>query len=412
LRYTLFAQCEGVLAQSSEHFWAVVQNGTVLDASVSARNQGIREGMTEKAARALAPSMDFHPFSPQLTTVMETLHNIVKTYTPWLEVVDCRRFYAQIPVTEGAPREVRQILSDCHSALSDEQRICIGFAESKGAARALVEWHRIGRVPEMGVFAFKQQRLIVSPRIWRKGQGFSSTSTTTTDRWLHQFPMTAMWVLPKSVRYDLLALGVKTFGQLQSIPDENLKVHFGKEIWQVKEMFQSNAPIATGSPPVPETFSATWTAPAGEAATIAVLPQIAEGLMNKLCRSMFQWGLGTKRMETRWETEDKGVQVSSRVFGKVLSNREALAPPLLLELAKIREESICLLEISVRELCSVKGQQLQFTVKNNRVLPIQYQSAERLHDVLLHVNRKFPNKLKLGMKAGFRELRLEAMDAQ
>lgn len=412
MRYTMFIQGEGVLLQSSQRWWAVVQNGIVMDASISAANRGIRVGMAEKTAKAVLPQLVIHPLSPQSLKIMQTIWNIVESYTPWLEAVDekNRWFYAQIPAGQGSSEEVREIIYRIHRELTEEQRIRVGLAESKIAARVLVEWSKVGRVRGAGLFTLKQQQLIVSPGILR---GKASLQEGISTKWTDGVPVAILWALPENTRKELLALGVRTFGQFQRIPDEDLKLRFGKDIWDVKGMFEKNSllpPFRVGKNS-PGEFTERWVAPLGECIAATMGPIIAEKLLDNLMQRLFRAGVGVGKLRMRWET-DKEIQGFSRAFEKPLWGKERLLSHVLLGLRGIQGETLQFLEISAERQTLLAGRQASFVVKDNRILPMQSITSEKIHQVLFHLNRKFPDKLMQGIKPGFRELRLKAIDGR
>lgn len=408
MRYALFGRGEGVRVICDQPVWASALRDVVTDASVSARERGIRVGMSRSTAEALVPEVVWCAEDGQ-ASVMEGVWRALWQFSPWLETIDRDAFCLQISGRTVPLREVRGLLQQLDATLSTEQRLRTGLAENPFLARALVEWSWWERVPGAMYRKAGRQQLIVSPGI-ASGSAAASPAHVTAPAlsWVAGFPVQAMWLLPEQTRMALLQLGVRRLQDLQDIGAERLHRQFGKEanLW-LRWLWQVPGQSVRVNYPPPE-WRETWRANIDEAADRSGLPGLAESLATALAARLERAELGALVVGVTWQA-DIGTGGFERAAKRPAWRKDAILAQVRVGLAECTGRHIEELVVYARDLRPLSSVQLMWDIREGVLEQASRQAGEDVRKLVIQVNRKYPNGLCIGVRPGFRELRLQAV---
>ncbi|MCL6452200.1 MAG: hypothetical protein K6T78_01090 [Alicyclobacillus sp.] len=431
MRYTAYCAGEGLRSLSTAALWAThTEAGVVTDASLSAREQGVRPGLTIQSAKALLRDLECIPETDALPGGMDVVLQTVADQTPWVEWIDPDTCWFQLSGKHPPLRELRTILQRLEQALTPQQRVCAGFAETPDLARTLVEWSRVERVPGALYWRVGRQLWLLSPELAKQVRHRGKVARPVADAvrppqldWLKRLPILAFWPVSESVRLRLLSLGVHRLGELASVPAAYLQRQFGPDAWHWSEWLRS---VPTGSVRVnypPLQTQVEWAAALGEAVRSAQLPDILETLAKQAADVLYQRETGALQVELEWETEC-GVQTVHRSAKQPLVGEvqicAALQETLQTALPALTDERLERVRLTARSLRPLRG------VQQSLGVDLGGPPSERLYldgrkdppdgpdllQRLLHlVNHRFPGTLALGLRPTFRELRLQAFQS-
>lgn len=433
MRFSLFGQGEGVRCQGLGPYWACILNGRVTDASVSARRQGVRPGIAAKAAIAMLPQLVLVPEPEEASRTMQAVWETLWKFTPWLETVGKSAFLLQLPGNAPPLQEVRNLLLDVEKVLSPEQRWRTGFAESPFLAQTLVEWSRLERVPGARYFKVHEQELIVSPYLakWltQKANPSRNLTNLTTQHWIKNCPIEAVHSASEPMRAKLPGLGVHRVRDLDEISDASLIRHFGKDALHLRRVLE---PSLGGSIhvnyPRPEK-KVRWQGEPGDCVSLEQLPQLLESLMIPLVKELERGAVGALKVMLKWKTEQEQGEFI-RTAKRPVCQLDFLLAQLLPGLKNWRGNKVYDLEVCLSELAPLTPVQTRFAIFEAAVpgqraaagagavagAGIQRDCGTNTEDVqgklkrlLEQVNHKFPERLKVGLRPSFRELRLKAL---
>lgn len=428
MRYALFGRGEGVRAVCDRSVWASVasvRQDTVTDASLSARKRGIRRGMSKSTAMALAPEVAWCDEEEQTRTVMETVWRTLWRFSPWLETIDRDAFCLQVSGQVAPLREVRRLLQQLDEVLSAEQRLRAGLAENPFLARALVEWSQYERVPGALYRKSGRQQFMVSPGIaisLRRDERPTPTPTSVMQslssvaqapnrlfsRWINGLPVQAMWLLPEQTRRALLQLGIRRLRDMEEVGAERLRRNFGKEAlewlgWLQQEPGQT---VRVNYPPAQ--WHKTWRAALCEAPHRSRLPELVTPLVSALATQLEDTGFGALVVGATWKT-DAGTGRFERVAKRPLWRRDAILALVQAGLEDCQGETIEELDVYGGDLRPLSTVQWTWEVRDGALMQAGRMAGEEVQQVMARVNRKYPNGLRIGVRPGFRELRLQAV---
>ncbi|MCL6515490.1 hypothetical protein [Alicyclobacillus sp.] len=443
MRFTLYGEVEGVLAESAAPLWASVgEGGVVSDASVLARQHGIHPGMRPAEARALVPGVVLVEEAQRPTSVMEAVWECLWRCSPWLETVGKNAFYLQVPGRTPPLSEVRALLLELDRMLNEQRRLRAALAEHPLLARALLMAARQRRVPGVQRVRVGRQELAVSPGVrYVKMTGVSGTGEgslgvrtagvrTLAVReempaapvWAGRLPIEALWPLPASTRVALRDLGVDCWADLAAIPVSQLKRRFGSEAvgWRAWLNPPPGGRVAVNYPPAARRVA--WRAPAGERISAATAEALRDGLVRRLGERLEREGLGALKLGLVWETEDAAGRWEApqkRPLHTAESLRAALAPGCE-EADAACGEGFTSMEVYASDLQPLRAVQVRLEeflhtggAERARLRPDWAKPGRRremaVMRVIRQINRKYPSAVCLGVKAGFRERRLQAV---
>lgn len=432
----------------------------VTDASVSARKRGIRVGMSRTTVQALVPEGVLVREEEQAQTpsnhAMERVWALLWRFSPWLETVHPDAFWLQVAGQAPPLREVRSLLQQVDQLLSTEQRLRVSFAETPFLARALVEWSLWETIPGAIYRKAGRQQLIVSPGLSATALHDSRQAAAVQEsdagvgsvRWLDDLPMQAMWLLPERTRAALVQLGVRRLRDLRETGVQRLCRHFGKEALQwlhwLQPIAQAGQTVRVNYPPAQ--WQETWQADIGEAVPRDALWALVEPLAARLAKRLAYAELGGLTVGLQWHTEH-GEDGLERVGKRPLWRTETILAQLRSGLSRLDPDPVKRtnrltsvtapsgtaegttrstvedttesadrsigkhlesVTLSVGNLRPLSGTQLTFEVHDG-VLQAARPAGENVEQLVRQVNRRYPNGLCIGMRPGFRELRLQAV---
>lgn len=403
MRYTLYGQGEG-LCGHADSAYVTVQNERVTDASISALKAGIRIGWTLRTALSIAPTLQVIPHSSSVSQSMQTVCQILWNTSPFLRITDGNAFFLQISSKVPPTSEIRRLLLEVDQYLSTEQRFRLGFAETPFLAQALVAWSRIERIPDALYLRVRRQQILFSPSV---ATGSLERGAPQTD-WIRQMPIAACWFLSTSVREQLQALGVQRLWQFESVSNDMLIAHFGKEaqLWKNVISRIPDEKIQVNYPPDRE--NASWYAPLGEESEISRADELLEHLSFELTRKLQKASVGALSVGVCWETDVKAGRFEQQ------SKRIIYQPSILL--AQLRPGRLQMvgsrlvsLEVYVSDLRPLQSAQTEFLLYQDVFYPEPVLDRRQLQDVWLQLLSKFPKQLQWGVKPTFRERRMNAI---
>lgn len=419
VRYTIFGIGEGIRCDLERQFWALHSTSDIIvDASVSARNKGVRPGMSKKAAKSLIPELELVLEEEHVTGSLQKVLYRVSRYTPWIQKVNEDSFLFQIPGDRPPMKEVRRILEDMEQVLGPEQRLQIAMAETPYMARTIVEWSRVEKVPDVLYFRVDGDLWLISPSIaseLHQKVGFSILG------WLGELPIPAFWIAPPEARERLMSLGVHRLKELAHIPTSYLERQFGKSAlhWLAWLEQLPRGMVQINFPPDETIFE--WMPDAGDEAPVQVLEEILSKLTGEMAEVLQQRRVGALRLTLQWETE-RSITKVERKFKQPVFENEVILSGILAELrnerdwAEKKEHESGVRVRQGRQLSRVcfTANRLQPLVSAQMQLPDSSSAQKQmvstnLHRVVRHVNRKFPGGLQMGIHPTFRELRLQAV---
>lgn len=433
MRFFLFGQGEGVRTDSQAVLWASVKDGKITDASISARKQGARPGMTAKAVQALVPGIVLHEESETSnpSETMKRIWEILWGVSPWLETVSEDAFLVQIPSARLPIREVRDLLLAIQKLLNEEQRFRLGLAENPFLARALVEWSRFERVPHAGYFKVRGQELLLSPGISEiRGTGMANPCMVNTD-WVRQLPISALWVLPAPTQITLWELGIRRLSDLETVGLRQLQQRFGSTALMWLEWLNQHpgGRVNVNYPPA-ELFQSRQ-AEVGEQLPSAQYQGLLESMAQTLARELERSGTGARKVGIAWETPRDGRKQFEKVAKRLVYQPELLLAQVQSAIEVLPDEGTERLELYVKNLQPLSSVQLTFWREETKerlftehdtererpgrerfrlaVRQREEKHAQELEKLLRQVNKKFPNGLQVGVRPSFRELRLQAV---
>lgn len=402
MRFSLFGQGEGVRSQCLQPYWASLQGDTVTDASISARKQGVRPGMSAKSAQGLLPAVAFQVDEGVPGALMYAVWDVLWSVSPWLETVGSDSFWIQIPGQRLPLREIRDLLYAVESVLSAEQRLRVAAAETPWLARALLEWSRWERIPGASYRKVKQQQLILSPSLHGE---FTQTDTSpmAVFSWMRGFPIQALWPLSLDVRSALIKLGVRRLGDLESVPTTQLYRHFGKEslLWYRWLHPDPGGSIRVNYPP-PERRE-SWQMSAGEAADPAQFAGLLAELAGSVAAGLERMGAGALKIGMEWVSEGHPGTFERSASRPIYRPESLLAhlQPGIPALSGPLER----LEVYAADIRSLSATQLAFRIERGMMLPAYDVRRTDLRRLVEQVDRKYPRQLRFGLHPGFREQR-------
>lgn len=432
MRFFLFGQGEGVRADSQAALWAAIGDGKVTDASISARQQGVKRGMTAKSAQALIPGLVLYPESEK-TMVSQTMQKIwgaLWKISPWLETISEDSFLLQIPSAYPPIREVRDLSLDIQKLLNKEQRFRLGLAENPFLARALVEWSRLERVPGATYLKVREQELLLSPSISKLGYISCNASgdSTASIRWIRSLPISALWPLPGAIQTTLLELGVRRLADLEELVNpRQLQQRFGTSAltWLEWLKQQPGGRVHVNYPPAQ--LVQIRQADAGEYLLPEHYPGLLDSMATTLARELERSGNGALQVGMVWETHERN-ESFEKISKRPIYQRELLLAQLTSGMESLPKEGVERLELYVRNIQPLTQIQMTFWCEegagqslSRREQPkpgqfyltvIQRGEEKQQRDIeklIRQVNQKFPNGLKVGIRPTFRELRLNAV---
>jgi hypothetical protein len=437
MRYTLFGRGEGVRVDCDHPQWACVDGDRVSDATVSARLQGVRPGISAGAAQALVPGIVLCEDEPSSSQTIETVWRMLWDHTPWLETVGKDSFILQVAGPRPPLREVRDILLRIDQELPVQSRFRVGFAETPRLARALVEWSECscGRIPGAGYYTVGRQQLIVSPGLAVHGttrkpvlqrssqtrpvEARTAEERTTQTRaaeappWILNLPIQALWMLPQQTRDTLSRLGVHRLADLLTLPEADLINHFGRESLLWKQWFAESPPgrICVNYPPLQH--RQVWQARAGETMHPGQLPELLKTLLTPIAVELNRAGAGALRLGLVWQSE-RGEARFERIAKAPVHRLDSLVAQLAEGVdacvrTAVETGGLERMEVYVADLRPFASSQSAFVLKNGLLLPATDVVKEEVGELLTQVNGRFPDKLRLGMRGAFRELRWRAV---
>lgn len=445
MRFFLFGQGEGVRVDSPAVLWAAGQDGKITDASLSARKQGVRQGLTTKAAQALVPGIVLHELSEveQPSKTMREIWQVLWGFSPWLETISEDAFLLQMPSVHPPLREVRDLILMMQKVLTKEQRFRLGLAENPFLAKVLVEWSRLERVPQAGYFKVREQELLLSPGLsemcgsshWKSGEVklsdellkelAVSTSAVSTD-WVREVPVPALGVLPESIQTTLWELGIQRLGDLKKVSPSLLQQRFGKAalLWLEWLHQRPGGRVNVNYPPAE--LVQTRRADVGERLLSKHYPALLESMANTLARELERSGTGALKIGVSWQT-NQGKRHFERVAKRPVYQLGLLLAQLQPAMELLPAEGTSQLELYVKNLEPLTSVQLTFWCEETRgrlltegeqpgrtrfrtaVRQREEKLGQELEKLLHQVNQKFPNGLQVGVRPTFRELRLNAV---
>lgn len=425
MRYSLFGRGDGVRVSCTHTLWASTTREVVTDASVSARKRGIRVGMTRATVQALVPDVvllrEEEESQLPVNHVMESIWALLWRFSPWLETHDLDAFSLQVSGQAPPLREVRSLLQKVDALLTDEQRLRVGFAATPFLARALVEWSFFEPVSGALYRKAGRQQLILAPDTAlavasgaHSGKARTHAVAATPGQWLEDMPVAALWLIPEHTREALLQLGMRRLRDLQTAGPGRLCRHFGKKalVW-LSWLEPQQQSVRVNYPP-PQ-WQEVWRAEIGETVSRDLLWAVTEPLAAALSLRLARAELGALAVGLTWHTE-AGEGGFERAAKRPLWREDAILAQLRSELEhtlktdaavrlKGRLESV---RVYAKELRPLSGTQLAFEVRNG-ALEVARPAGEDVVRVVRQVNRRYPNGLCIGMRPGFRELRLQAV---
>lgn len=409
MRFTLFAQAQGVRSDSAELLWATESSsGHVTDASLSARKRGIRPGMQIGTAKALVPELTSIEEAEGLPSSLEKILRVVLNFTPWIEIEGKDAFFFQIPGERPPLREVRRILEQVNEQFSEEQSIQVGLAETPRLAKTLVEWNKVERVQGALYWRVGRQLWLVSPSLAGiiSGSKISGQKAERAATWMNEMPITAFWDAPAKVREKLLSLGVYRVGEMSRVPMSYLKRQFGDEALLWRHPQRGSSERLRVNYPLPELVR-TWSAEIGNEVPSELLIEIVRDLSVSLADELSRKELGALKIRVAWRTGD----------GEKYFERATKQPLCQVTQLTAAVESACLESSSKSgdQLVSVRLYAKDIQPLSSVQLALSQQSPEERRGtvdilrVVRHVNRKFPDAVQMGVRPTFRELRLQAV---
>ncbi|WDL98031.1 Y-family DNA polymerase [Alicyclobacillus sp. ALC3] len=436
MRFSLFGRGEGVRVSCAQSLWASTTREVVTDASVSARKRGVRVGMNRATVQALVPDVALVREEEQLQSptalVMESIWPILWRFSPWLETRPPDAFWLQVSGQAPPLREVRSLLQRVDALLTDEQRLRVGFAATPFLAQALVEWSFWEKVPGALYRKAGRQQLLLSPdTVMSVAQGVSARNPSsgvaagTPGQWLADMPVVALWLIPERTREALVQLGMRRLRDLQRAGPERLSRHFGKDafVWLswLQPQLQTRQSVRVNYPP--PRWQEAWRAEVGEAVSRDQLWAVVKPLAASLSLRLQRAELGALTVGLTWRT-DAGEGGFERAAKRPLWREDAVLAQLRSGLeralkptadAKLRTaadaklagqlEAVC---VYVEGLRSLSGTQLTFEVRNG-AFEAARPAGENVEQLVRQVNHRYPNGLRIGVRPGFRELRLQAV---
>jgi hypothetical protein len=405
MRFSLYGEGEGVLGEGKDSLWACFSADIITDASISARELGIRPGMRVKVAQSLVPQLILCP-EVQSSEAMKSVWEALWTFSPWLETIPKQAFFLQIPGSVPPIREVRDLLLNMNTILSEQQRLRIGLAENLFLAKALVVWSRVESVRGAQYYKVGRQQWIVSPVLaeW----GATRKMPGDTGEWIGHMPISCLWLLPQSTRTALLKLGIERLRDLQSVSLSHLKKHFGKESLQWYRFLEQKWGSSVRINYPPQAHRETWQAEGGEAMDIRNGGALLQELTKTLAYRLKKDGLGALKVGMTWET-DTGPGCFERIAKKPANEFEFVLSVIQPGVEQWLGERLEKLTVYAEEIRPLVAIQSSFTVHRGAFIPTEEIDKKDLTQLIYQVNRKFPKGLQIGLRPNFRELRLQAV---
>ncbi len=404
VRYTLFAQAEGVRSTVVEQFWATESSdGYVTDASLSASKRGVRRGMPIRTAKALIPELISIEEVDGVPPGLEKILSTVLAFTPWIEVTGKDAFYFQLAGTRPPLQEIRRLLERVNRELTEEQRIQVGLAELPKLARAVVEWNKVEHVPDAMYWRVGRQLWLVAPSL---AQMVTGRQCSKSD-WVLEMPISAFWDAPLGARERLLSLGVYRLSELCTVPISYLKRQFGEEAlaWQ---QFHRSVPQRLRVNYPSRKLTKEWVADLGDEVPGALISDLVRDLVNQLAEDLRKSELGALKLGLAWKSS-RGTGSFERTVKQPVYQPEYIIAAVESGLFE------CNFECNVEELSFVQLYALDIQPLVSMQLALSEQRPEEKRGtvdivrVVRHVNRKFPDALRMGIRPSFRELRLQAV---
>ncbi|SFU37713.1 hypothetical protein [Alicyclobacillus macrosporangiidus] len=432
MRFTLFGEVEGVLAESTAPLWASVGAGGVSDASLSARRQGVRPGMRPAEAQALVPGLVLCAEADRPTTVMETVWARLWQCSPWLETVGKNAFYLQIPGQKPPIEEVRELLRALDGLLNEHQQLRTALAEHPLLARALLMASRHHKIPGVQSVRVGRQVWVISPgvRAWGAhalGQGAETLKVKeppVNTAWAGRLPIEALWPLPAATRVALRQLGVECWADLAAVPAAQLKRRFGPDAlaWRAWLTPAPGGAIAVNYPPASR--RAAWRAPAGEAARGAAVEQVWEHLVRRLSEQLQRDGIGALKVGAVWEAgteigrwerpQRRPLHTPESLHAALAPGREAVDRMALAGLSGLEVYASDLrpleaVQARLDDFMRTGGAERARLRQPGGSAPRRRERMAAVKKVVHQINRKYPAAVRLGVTAGFRERRMQAV---
>lgn len=405
MRFSLYGEGEGVLGEGEDSLWACNSTDIITDASISARELGIRPGMRVKVAQSLVPQLTLCP-EVQSSESMKSVWKALWAFSPWLETIPKQAFFLQIPGSVPPIREVRDLLLNMNTLLSEQQRLRIGFAENLFLAKALVAWSRVEAVRGAQYYKVGRQQWIVSPVLAEWGR--TQRRPGDPGGWIEHMPISCLWVLPPNTRAALMKLGIERLRDLKSVSLSHLKKNFGKESLQWFRFLEQKwgGSVRVNYPPLAHRES--WQAVGGEELDIRNGGALLQELTKTLAYRLTKDGLGALRVGMTWET-DAGPGCFERIAKKPANQFEFLYSVIQPGVEQWVGERLETLTVYAEEIRPLVAIQSSFTVHRGAFIPTEEINKKDLTQVIYQVNRKFPKGLQIGLRPNFRELRLQAV---
>jgi hypothetical protein len=256
-----------------------------------------------------------------------------------------------------------------------------------------------------------RQQLIVSPGIAVEVQAAAGRQPAASLRfgaWIGRLPIQAMWLLPEQARTALLQFGVRRLGELTEVGADRLRRHFGKEAFGWLHLLQPDAAQTVRVNYPPPERAETWRANVDEPVDRRHLPALVETLASALSMQLERAELGALAIGVRWET-DAGSGGFERLMKRPTWRRETILAQLGQGLETCTESRLESVTVYGRDLRPCSSIQLRWEVRDGALMQADGTVGENLRKLVGQVNRKYPNGIRIGMRPGFRELRLQAV---
>jgi hypothetical protein len=396
----LFAQAEGVRSTTTEQFWATESSdGHVTDASLSARERGVRRGMPIRTAKALIPELVSMEEVDGVPPGLEKILSTVLAFTPWIEVAGKDSFYFQLPGTRPPLQEIRKLLERVNRQLTEEQRIQVGLAELPKLARAVVEWNKVEHVPDALYWRVGRQLWLVAPSLAQVVTGRQRANSN----WVLEMPIPAFWDVPADAQERLTSLGVYRFSELCTVPVSYLKRQFGENalVWlqfhrSVPQRLQVNYPLRK--------LTKEWVADLGEEVPAKFISDLVRDLVSQLAEDLHRSELGALKLGLVWKS-NHGIGSYERAVKQPVYQPEYIFAAVESGFSECNAEELSFVQLYALDIQPLVSMQLALSEQR----PEEKRGTVDVVRVVRHVNRKFPDSLRMGIRPSFRELRLQAV---
>lgn len=189
------------------------QRGVVSAASYEARRYGVHSAMPTSQARRLCPQGVYLPVRMRhYAQISRQIQSIFQTFTPLVEPLSLDEAFLDVRGCEGILGPAPEIARQLKARIMAETELVasVGVAPNKFLAKLASD---VGKPDGFVVLQPEQVREFLTP-----------------------LPVSRIWGVGARAEQRLLALGVRTIGQLAALPERVLSDHFGEQgrhIWQL-----------------------------------------------------------------------------------------------------------------------------------------------------------------------------------